>query len=249
MTNLPPLYYLSVFYRRKRFFSRWTDQDQLMLNLYSQFVKSGDICFDIGAHTGSRVKIFLKLGATVVAAEPQNSCMRVLKGYFGNNPKVNLIHKALGQEEGEAEMFISDASPLSSLSTTWLEAVNKSGRFANYKWDKSQVVSVTTLDELTAIFGKPAFIKIDVEGYEYEVIRGLSRPARTLSLEFTPEWLESTINSIEHLSGLGEIQLNYSLGESMKLALKNWVSPEELISTLRTVDKKEFGDVYVKFMS
>ena len=39
--------------------------------LYRQFIEPGDLVFDIGAHVGDRVSSFRRLGARVVAVEPQ----------------------------------------------------------------------------------------------------------------------------------------------------------------------------------
>jgi hypothetical protein len=76
---------------------------------------------------------------------------------------------------------------------------------------------MTTLDKLIEQFGIPSFIKIDVEGFEYEVIKGLSKPVKALSLEFTPEIIESTYKCINYLQQLGKINLNYSVFKTMSL--------------------------------
>ena len=108
---------------------------------------------------------------------------------------------------------------------------------------------MTTLDSLVSQYGVPSFIKIDVEGYEHEVIKGLSTPVKMICFEFTPEFIESTFNSIHHLQTLGKISLNYSAGESMGLRLNQWVAPEEMIKILSELrnDHKISGDVYVQF--
>ncbi len=95
----------------------------------------------------------------------------------------------------------------------------------------------------------PSFIKIDVEGFEYQVIRGLSRPVHTISLEFTPEFIESTFKCIVYLQRLGEVRLNYSLGETENMALGNWVRPAEMIQILSEFrgNYNVFGDVYAMF--
>ncbi|HRD74433.1 MAG TPA: hypothetical protein PK264_00620 [Hyphomicrobiaceae bacterium] len=49
-----------------------------MDHLYSRFVKPGDLAFDIGAHVGDRTASFLRLGARVVALEPQGGPAAVL---------------------------------------------------------------------------------------------------------------------------------------------------------------------------
>ena len=219
-----------------------------MLKLYSQFVAPGDLCFDVGANVGNRVENFLRLGATVVAVEPQIACVDAMRIKLGNHPRLTIVQKVLGAQPGQAEIMISEASVISSLSPEWIEAVKNSGRFAAYNWDQKQTVQMTTLDALIDEYGTPAFVKIDVEGFEQQVVQGLSRPVKAMSLEFTPEFLQSTFGCIEHLQELGPICLNYSLGESMQLQLDEWVTPAKMLEILGGFqgDISLFGDVYVK---
>jgi hypothetical protein len=108
---------------------------------------------------------------------------------------------------------------------------------------------MTTLDRLIEQYMQPSFIKIDVEGFEHQVIKGLSQPVKTLSLEFTPEYIESTFKCIDHLQGLGDFRLNYSLSETMTWASKEWVTAQEMVGILSSFrdDNRLFGDVYVRF--
>lgn len=219
-----------------------------MFRLYSQFINKGDLCFDVGANIGNRTEIFLKIGASVVAVEPQDICMQQLRKKYGANNRVMLVHTALGDKDGEAEMVLSDASTISSLSKEWINAVKTSGRFSGHRWDKSVIVPVTTLDKLITDYGKPVFCKIDVEGFEFQVLKGLSQPIKIISFEFTPEFIDSTLNSIKHLSTIETVQFNYSIGESMRLTLSKWVGPEEICEMLESIqDKTFFGDIYARF--
>jgi FkbM family methyltransferase len=229
--------------------AQWTTRDQEMLEFYSKFVAPGSLCFDVGANLGNRVKVFLKLQANVVAIEPQNECVSILRAVYGSNRKLTVVHKALGEAEGEAEIMISNAHPLSSLSTEWIESVKKSGRFPEHSWNKKQVVQISTLDKLIEQFGVPSFIKIDVEGYEYQVIKGLSQPVRTISLEFVPEFIESAFHCIDHLQRLGDIRVNYSMGETMSLVLEKWVTSQEMKQILSGFrdDPILWGDIYIQF--
>jgi hypothetical protein len=80
------------------------------------------------------------------------------------------------------------------------------------------------------------------------VLKGLSRRVRLLSFEFTPEYLSSAHKCIDHLSLLGAVQFNYSLGESMKLVLPEWLPSGEIKSALsKHADNPSlFGDVYAR---
>jgi FkbM family methyltransferase len=202
----------------------------------------------VGANEGQRTTVFLELGARVVVVEPQAGCQQRLRRRFGREPRVVLVAKALGAEPGTAEMQISDADMLSSLSREWIARVSDSGRFSDYAWDRRQTVEITTLDRLLAEHGTPAFCKVDVEGFEDQVFQGLSRPLRAVSFEFTPEYLQAALRSTARLAGLGSVRFNYSLGESMRLELAEWVAEKEIVRCLETLpDRTVFGDVYARF--
>lgn len=216
-----------------------------MLQLYSAFVKPGDLCFDIGANVGTRTQLFLELGARVVAVEPQMVCLRKLQRHYGSDSRVILVPQALGRQPGEAEMLVSDAHTISSMSRDWINRVEASGRFGSHRWTSRVSVPVTTLDALIEEHGVPAFCKIDVEGYEAEVVAGLSRALPCVSFEFTPEVMETAYACVDRLGELGTTAFNYSLGETMELALPHWVDRVEMAETLRRLEESStFGDVY-----
>lgn len=230
--------------------ARWSVHDEAKRAFYGTFVPASGLVFDIGANIGNRVKVFLALGAEVVAVEPQEECVRALRAAYGPRERFRLWCTAMGAEEGSAEMAICSANTMSSLSTGWLEAVRRTQRFGDTcDWERTRTVPVTTLDALIARYGVPDFIKIDVEGYEAEVVKGLSRPVRALSFEFTPEFFESAEGSVRHLAALGPVEFNFSLGESMTLALPTWLAAEELLETMRARlgNTLSFGDVYARF--
>lgn len=119
-----------------------------MFDFYRQFINPDDLCFDVGANMGNRTKVFLRLGAVVVAVEPQDKCMSFLRKHFSDDQCVNLVEKALGEVNGEAEMMISDEHAISSLSKEWITKVRESGRFSEFRWPEKQIVRVTTIDAL-----------------------------------------------------------------------------------------------------
>ncbi|MCK9364557.1 MAG: hypothetical protein M0P74_13285 [Syntrophales bacterium] len=107
---------------------------------------------------------------------------------------------------------------------------------------------MTTLDRLIDQYGMPKFCKIDVEGFELSVIRGLSAPVPYLSFEFTREFLPDAESCIKHLVTIGPAVFNASWGESMELLDRQWMNPEELYQRIDAEkDPQLWGDIYVKF--
>jgi FkbM family methyltransferase len=214
---------------------------------YKAFINTNDLCFDVGANVGNRVEIFLALGAKVIAVEPQSSCISILNKKFGE--KITIVNKGLGEKIGILEMFIADNSTISSFSKEWID-VAKKDRFKEYSWNKKETIEITTLDNLINEYGVPHFIKIDVEGFEFEVLKGLSQPIKYISIEYNlPENLEITLQCLAKIKALKtKIECNYSIKETMEFALEKWLpinEMEDLIKTEKFITTG-FGDIYIR---
>ena len=149
-------------------------------------------------------------------------------------------------EEGLSSLYVCDeASTISTMSSAWM----KEGRFSkDFTWRKTQPVALTTLDALIRTYGMPTFCKIDVEGYEETVLRGLSKPIPYVSFEFTREFSDATTRCIDRLSAIGNAKFDFSVGESMRLTLGTWTEPSEVFKALSVIeDDLLWGDVYTKF--
>lgn len=233
--------------RSKIFATRERRQFQARRRLYSQFLQEGDLFFDVGTNRGDRISPIIDLGIKIVAIEPQDHCVQYLQQHFGD--QIHIIHKGLGAVEGEKKLFISNLDTISSFSEDWIKATQKSGRLNHFKWNRTALKSITTLDHLIDEFGVPDFIKIDVEGYELEVLKGLSAPVKMLSFEYTlPEYPDQAIACIHQiqLTSAGPLTFNYSIGESMQWELENWCSGDEMIRMLTSKKESEKGDIYVQ---
>lgn len=221
-------------------------RDRARVGFYGQFVGPEELAFDIGAHVGDRTRLLLRTGARVVAVEPHPVLQDKLERAFSGDPRVTLVAAAVGAETGEAELrWPKGGLALASMSGEWVERVRGSGRFGS-DWDDSAVVPVTTLDALVEQYGVPAFCKIDVEGYEEAVVQGLSHPIANVSIEFTPEFLDSTERALQRLGELGPYRFDYALGESLALVEGRWLTRDELLARLRACDPQAFGDVYAR---
>lgn len=214
---------------------------------YGQFVRPGDLVFDVGAHIGNRTAAFVELGARVVSVEPQATCVAELRKEFGSNAQVTIVPAGLAAEPGSQKMYTSSVSTLSSMSPEFIESLKSSGRFAEFSWQEGDEVQTTTLDVLVAEHGTPVFCKIDVEGFEEQVLAGLSTPIPMVSLEFVSERYEATARVIDQLERLGGYEYNLVVGEENTFKLPTWASAEELLATLGSMrDAMLFGDIYAR---
>lgn len=219
-----------------------------MRALYRQFMGPGDVCFDVGAHVGSRVGVWARLGARVIAIEPQPQCMTVLRWLYGRRRGVTLLDLAVGERPGRQTLHVSENAPtVTTLSAEWVDHVKRHEGFAGVSWDHQVEVEVTTLDALIARHGEPAFVKIDVEGYEPEVLRGLSRPVRALSFEYLPMAMHTALESLDLVCRLGRYEFNWSPVETHRLRETRWLDADGMRERLHALAAQpRSGDVYAR---
>jgi FkbM family methyltransferase len=223
-------------------------RNRALARFYAQFVRPGDLCFDIGAHVGNRLWALSRLGARVVALEPQPQCMRLLRRWYGHHPDIELIEQAVGAAPGTRTLFVSERTPtVTTLSQNWITAVGATPGFAGVRWDRSIPVCVNTLDGLIARYGEPAFCKIDVEGTELDVLRGLSHPLKALSFEYIPAATDIAVACVDRLGELGPYEYNWSPGELPRLRSSTWLGPTQMANLLQRMPVRErSGDVYAR---
>jgi FkbM family methyltransferase len=216
-----------------------------MDQLYRSFVQPGDLVFDVGAHVGDRIASFRRLGARVVAVEPQHAMAGVLRLLYGLSGAVAIEEVAVGREPGRVRMMINADNPtVSSASPAFIDAARDAPGWETQRWTRSTEVAVTTLDALMAKHGPPSFIKLDVEGFEAEALHGLSQAVRALSFEFTTIQREVALACIERSSALGYVSFNAALGESQTF-VGGWVNAGDISRWLMELPQSaNSGDIY-----
>lgn len=177
------------------------------------------LVFDIGANVGDLSMVFLEMGYTVVACEPDPENIKVLKARFANQHKIVVLPYAVASQGGMSKIYLSAAHgrSLSTLSKKRVEELDGSvDPEGIISFDQEATVQTITLDELIRQFGRPAFIKIDVEGLEPAVLAGLNQAVPLLSFEANlPAFLEETIDCIDKLLTLDPKALfNCSMDDS-----------------------------------
>ena len=242
----PPRGSAAILARSLRVYHGDAERRARMDALYGQFLKPGDLAFDIGSHVGDRVSSFRRLGARALALEPQPGPARVIRLIHGRDPGVTLVQAAVGDREGEVTLRINKANPtVSTASGAFIEAADGAGGWEGEVWDEKITVPCLTLDRLIGEHGRPAFIKIDVEGFEDRVLTGLGAPVEALSFEFTTIAREVAQRCLDRLARLGPYRFDVALGETQELVFGRWNSGAEMAAYLRNLPHAaNSGDVY-----
>jgi FkbM family methyltransferase len=214
--------------------------------LYARFLAPGDLAFDIGAHVGDRTSCFRRLGARVLALEPQPGPARVLRLLHGRDPAVTLLTSAAGDREGSVTLHVNSANPtVSTAAADFVAAAHDAGGWECQVWDETITVPCVTLDRLVGEHGRPAFIKIDVEGFEDRVLMGLTAPVPALSFEFTTIARNVAHRCLDRLSALGYRRFDVALGETQRLVFGRWLDAPEMARYLSDLPHEaNSGDVY-----
>lgn len=214
--------------------------------MHARFLTKGNLAFDIGSHVGDRVASFRRLGARVVALEPQPALVRTLRVLFVLDRKVKIEASAVGSKPGEIELNLNLKNPtVATASGDFIKAADGAPGWEEQSWTRKLKVPMTTLDALIAKHGTPQFVKIDVEGLEDEVIAGLSKPLPALSLEFTTIQRDVARKAVARLASMADYSFNASLGEQQQFAHREGISASAITAWLDSLPvEANSGDIY-----
>ena len=215
-------------------------------NLLKGFPEGG-LIFDVGANQGTKTDIFLRLGARVVAIEPDQTNQQILRERYQRyrlTPKpVVIVGKAVSDKNAVETMWIDEpGSAKNTFSRKWVDTLRTDDeRFGHsLQFGQKQEIETTTLEQLFGLHGLPFFVKIDVEGHELSVLQGMRRPVPYLSFEVNlPEFMEEGLKCVELLAGLAvDGKFNYAVDCRRGFILKEWLSPQEFSPLLsRCIDE------------
>lgn len=218
------------------------------MNILETIISEGTLVFDVGCNLGSKAEEYLKYNTKVIGFEPQPKCVAVLRNKFANNNNVVIEEIGLDSKSGTSVIYEASYHSISSMSLDFINTVKKE-RFADYSWGNEIPINVDTLDNMISKYGLPGYIKIDVEGYELNVLKGLTKKINVISIEFNPEMCSNSIECINYLDSLnGGSVYNYGSQNNGYFEFNDWVSKDEIINYIESINdfQIEFGDIYIK---
>jgi FkbM family methyltransferase len=226
-------------------------QQRQEISFYKSFLPACKLIFDIGANDGHKTAAFLAIARKVICCDPDKHNFEILRTRFRNKKKRVIIEtKALSDKEGVAELNIHHpGSAFNTLSSKWMKLLEEDG---GKRWDEqikftgTQPVQTTTLDKLIEKYGLPDYIKIDVEGHEEHVLKGLSRKVSYLSFEtLVPDYHNELQNSLTIINALDD-SAKYNIALHEKLVLPEYVNRHDLEAWLRANNNAPGFEVIVK---
>jgi len=214
--------------------------------LYGQVCGPGSLVFDVGANLGQKTHVFLHLGARVVSIEPERDCAEYLRTHFRSD-RLTVVNAAVADRPGTVRLFVDAQTPeISTVDANWMISGPDSAKAGRLE---EQTIEATTLSQLIERFGVPDYIKIDVEGFETPVLKGLHTPVTCVSFEFHTTNMHDIEERCALLNALGRYAFNYTLSDTYALALAEWLPASALFDRLRTLhgtSEPQWGDIFAR---
>ena len=212
------------------------------LEFYSNLISSEDLCFDIGSNVGIKSKIMLSIGANVIAFEPQKSCHLDLEKLKQKNGNFNYLPYAVGSKNKFKKLYLGNYSEVATLSKKFIKNYTSEKVY----WNNHEMVEVKSLNYLIETYGLPKYCKIDVEGYEFEILSNLNYQIPIIEFEFTGKLIVEAYKIIDLFKNKN-IEFNYTLNENHDFHLKKWVNGLEIKKIIKDLPIKNLhGNLFCK---
>jgi FkbM family methyltransferase len=150
---------------------------------------------------------------------------------------VVVVGKAVSDRNAIETMWIDEpGSAKNTLSLKWVETLRadkkRFGRVLSF--ERRTEIETVTLEQLTKEYGLPFFIKIDVEGSELRVLRGMQQPVPYISFEVNlPEFVHEGLQCVQLLGSMATNgKFNYVVDCERGLVLKQWLGSQEFSDLL-----------------
>lgn len=202
------------------------------VNNLIKLLQEGDVCFDIGANIGFYTLLMAKLSGKkglVYSFEPVKHTKNTLEEGIQANAFQNILvnNFALGNSEEEKEIFFENSNEC-----------NGTASFVNMNEDsQKEIVKIKKLDSIFETLKNPNFIKIDVEGFQGDVLKGAksffeqNKPMLMIEIdEGTEPWIEEFFQNLNYKfykfkkRGLVEVNSIFNNGRNILFINENMPS-------------------------
>lgn len=204
------------------------------------------LAYDIGAFSGDTVQMIKNLGyETVICFEPNPDLFRSLCMAHQGDADVIPVNLAVSEKSDEiVKMYLVPGHPyLSSLENSWLEIPRHNlGEISEIE------VKTVSLDDYIKNTKKiPAYIKVDAEGHEISIFKGLSVKPHMISFEWISEFYEKNITCLQMMKDLGFN--NFEICYTENLPQGNILDFEECCNKIKLhnetdVEQKIWGNIW-----
>jgi FkbM family methyltransferase len=194
------------------------------------------VIFDVGANRGDTADYFRHCADEVVCIEPDHRSAGDLRERFGAIRHVTIVEGAVSAQNGFGLLHVNPEQPAyNTLHPGWKAFLEDE---AEMTFNQTYVVETFTLDHLMSVHGEPLFIKLDVEGFEIEALKGLNRPVPYLSFESNLNvFRDDCIRCVRRLQSVSpHVDFLFSESEGFRKRLSPWMSGEDLIRFIRSTD-------------
>lgn len=198
------------------------------------------IIFDVGANHGDKAWAFTQISDLVVCFEPDKTCFEALCKRYRQRCDIFLENTALGEEVGTGIFFIEEEgsafNTLNAKERDWIIAEKG-------KSIREETVPVSTVDMMIEKYGCPDFIKIDVEGAEEQVFKGLSKFIPIICFEANlPRFQRETLRIIDRFSLNESTRFNLRLDDHF--VFEEHKQSEDILGTIMKNQEVSF-DIFI----
>jgi FkbM family methyltransferase len=179
------------------------------------------LLFDIGANRGDVVVSGLNKGYQVIAVEAAPIIFKELVKNFIYAFGVIPLKFAVSDKDNKLiEFYECREDGLSSINKEWLTSDDMPYKGKEFRSINANTI---TIDTLAKIYGEPDLIKIDVEGAEWLVFRGMTKKYGMLAFEWTDVTIKEHQEQIEYLQKLGYTEIGPQFIEHHLQEPKEWL--------------------------
>lgn len=192
------------------------------------------ILFDIGSNKGLYTDANSKNYDKFILVDANKDLCNQLRNKYNNNPNIIIEQKIVSKDKTDI-FYISNADTISTCDIEWIT----NSRFSkSYNFTKTIGNESITIDQLVEKYGIPTYIKIDVEGYEYNVLKSMSKKYCPIGFEWAEEKKDELLLSLDYLKELGFENFCLQKEDNYTFVPEKWISYTEIYETVKNLCDK-----------